>query len=405
MTLLAGVAKVCFSLLLLMVVVRSSPVTVTRTGLENNTDTTDSENNTTIDNTRSSDLCASVECSNWYECDASNGQCVRTSCEFNCDSDTETAVCGSDSNTYASACELKKKNCLDITNIYVKHYNRCKSCQDFEEEEVSSSTHFEELIALLNKCRAGTATVPDLLGYPSHGSPKCSSDNTDLFEPLQENQYCLAYWCSTRDGDLIPGTLHYAKIPDCSLRKSCTVGNSVYKDGYKFSGDCGICECLDGEVSCIEDFCGVPGNWTNESLKQLKVDVIHMFYFQYQNYDHTPIDLYYIRENKPAEISDRVLELIFSWKFEHYDKNNDHSLQDLELEHLFKDIYELIKVKTFKVQLRQLLNPQDDYSVKMNDWIGYFTEVDSTSSSTSSGDSTLMKRSLQRILKKRRLSN
>ena len=69
-----------------------------------------------------------------------------------------------------------------------------------------------------------------------------------------------------------------------------------------------------------------------------------------------------------------MLELIFNWKFEHYDKNNDHSLQDLELEHLFKDIYELIKVKTFKVQLRQLLNPQDDYSVKMNDWIGYFTE-------------------------------
>ena len=42
------------------------------------------------------------------------------------------------------------------------------------------------------------------------------------------------------------------------------------------------------------------GNWTNESLKQLKADVMHMFYFQYQNYDHTPIDLYYIRENKPA---------------------------------------------------------------------------------------------------------
>ena len=72
---------------------------------------------------------------------------------------------------------------------------------------------------LIFKCKAGTATVPDLLGYPSHGSPKCSSENTDLFEPLQENQYCLAYWCSTRDGDLIPGTLHYAKKPDCSKYK------------------------------------------------------------------------------------------------------------------------------------------------------------------------------------------
>ena len=48
------------------------------------------------------------------------------SCEFNCDNDTET-VCGSDSNTYVSACELRKKNCLDITNIYIKHYNRCTS--------------------------------------------------------------------------------------------------------------------------------------------------------------------------------------------------------------------------------------------------------------------------------------
>ena len=69
-----------------------------------------------------------------------------------------------------------------------------------------------------------------------------------------------------------------------------------------------------------------------------------------------------------------MLETILNWKFEHYDKNNDRSLQDLELEHLFKDIYDLIKVKTFKIQLRQLLNPQDDYSVKMNEWIEYFTE-------------------------------
>lgn len=250
-------AKVCLSVLLLMAVVRTSPVTVVKrdveniqTGLENNTNTTDhsSENNTTTDNnTRSSDLCESVECSNWYECDRSNGQCIRTSCEFNCDNDTKT-VCGSDSNTYVSACELRKKNCLDITNIYIKHYNRCTSCQDFKVKEVSSSTHFEELILLLNKCRAGTATVPDLLGYPSYGSPKCSSDNTDLFEPLQENRYCLAYWCSTRDGDLIPGTLHYAKIPDC--KKSCTVGDSIYKDGDTFSRAGGICECFDGEVSC-----------------------------------------------------------------------------------------------------------------------------------------------------------
>ena len=55
-------AKVCLSVLLLMAVVRSSPVTVKRdveniqTGLENNTNTTDysSENNTTIDNNTSS---------------------------------------------------------------------------------------------------------------------------------------------------------------------------------------------------------------------------------------------------------------------------------------------------------------------------------------------------------------
>ena len=86
-------------------------------------------------------------------------------------------------------------------------------------KEVSFETHLENLIPLLFKCRTGTATVPDLLGYPSYGSPKCSSENTDLFEPLQDNQYCKAYWCSTRDGDLIPGTLHYTNKPDCSKYK------------------------------------------------------------------------------------------------------------------------------------------------------------------------------------------
>ena len=51
------------------------------------------------------------------------------------------------------------------------------------------------------------------------------SENTDTYiEPLQENHYCLAYCCSTHDGDLIPGTLHCAKIPDCKpLSHKCDI--------------------------------------------------------------------------------------------------------------------------------------------------------------------------------------
>ena len=42
-------------------------------------------------------------------------------------------------------------------------------------------------------------------------------------------------------------------------RSSCVVGDHVYQDGEVFEPDCGICECLDGKIECIDEFCGVSG--------------------------------------------------------------------------------------------------------------------------------------------------
>lgn len=50
-------------------------------------------------------------------------------------------------------------------------------------------------------------------------------------------------------------------------RSSCIDNGHEYEDGEVFkSSTCGVCECLDGEITCINDFCGEPG----QSLAHVK---------------------------------------------------------------------------------------------------------------------------------------
>ena len=118
-------------------------------------------------------------------------------------------------------------------------------------------------------------------------------------------------------------------------RSSCVVDGQVYKDGVVFKPDCGICECLDGKIECINDFCGMSGksfvhticsvnNWyncynvivgdklcdmmhiyffthtgnlTDEQLDILRNDIYQLFVFQFQFSYHILIDLRYVRRN------------------------------------------------------------------------------------------------------------
>ena len=50
------------------------------------------------------------------------------SCDDKCPSEVQH-VCGCDGKTYLNQCELEKQNCIDKTNIDIRHNGKCRSKQ------------------------------------------------------------------------------------------------------------------------------------------------------------------------------------------------------------------------------------------------------------------------------------
>ena len=159
------------------------------------------------------------------------------SCEADCSSDLEE-VCGSDSVTYSSRCELEKHNCQNNLSLTVKHMGTCHSellnthimvaflsiltflgCKRKREEnnQLKASTtgyasHLRQIVNLLSECEeymsmgfSKTSNIP----YPFQ--PECSEDDSNDYALYQYNQFCDMYWCSTPEGKLIEGTYQLDK--------------------------------------------------------------------------------------------------------------------------------------------------------------------------------------------------
>ncbi len=160
------------------------------------------------------------------------------SCEADCSSNLEE-VCGSNSVTYSSQCELEKHNCQNDLNLTVKHMGKCHSellnthmhgrnlsilsllgCNRKREENADLKasiktyrSHLKHIKNLLSECTEymslrflETSDIP----YPFE--PECSEDDPNDYALYQYNQYCDMYWCSTTEGKLIEGTYQLDKV-------------------------------------------------------------------------------------------------------------------------------------------------------------------------------------------------
>lgn len=57
-------------------------------------------------------------------------------------------------------------------------------------------------------------------------------------------------------------------------------------------------ECLDGNVTCFEDYVpSTTGQLNKEQLLQLKDELVQLFYFQYNHEDHVLIDIRHIHQH------------------------------------------------------------------------------------------------------------
>ena len=73
------------------------------------------------------------------------------------------------------------------------------------------------------------------------------------------------------------------------------------------------------------------------------------------------------------DISEDKLKKILSWKYNHYDKNSNEILEDIETTHLVDEVHDLIGLKAFKKQLLERIETDGDTKISKTEWETYFT--------------------------------
>jgi len=56
---------------------------------------------------------------------ASDSRSATCRCDFRCDDDRDSSVCGEDGNDYPSECHLRQANCLHLTRVAIKYNGSC----------------------------------------------------------------------------------------------------------------------------------------------------------------------------------------------------------------------------------------------------------------------------------------
>ncbi|XP_019864270.1 PREDICTED: uncharacterized protein LOC109593722 [Amphimedon queenslandica] len=301
----------------------------------------------------------------------------------NCEEPKGDPICGSNGITFPSASELCLYNCRQNKSLTIKYAGRCRNCTEYSLNLSVRGTSSQERRDMLFKCLAKTYTPSDLISPPY--KPECFSGNDNhIFKPKQENRLCHLHWCASPDGTPITGTVKFDYQP-LQCDGICTVGNVTYNNGDKLMSSCGICQCTEGTMLCYEEYCEIEED-DIYLLNSLKMDILKFFIMQYQLSDvRAEVGLHYIRIHT-IDIQDSETPALTSWKFQHYDMDNDESLSQSDLQHFYDEVYRLIGTNSFKSHFDRLLDADNNGAVSKQEFRDLFIlEEASGSFSSSSG--------------------
>jgi Ca2+-binding EF-hand superfamily protein len=223
---------------------------------------------------------------------------------------------------------------------------------------------------------AGNLTIRDLL--------PCYRPECDLRTYAQRQCHSLGgshgkwCWCSGPTGLSIDGTLtKNMDLSFCSMRNSCQYKGVEHADGAVFQPEhqCGICECLDGTVTCFEDFVPDMQNRLNRTqLNTLSDLVIKFFVFENNRKDNILSDIRKIStlvENIPDDVQ---IPTLVEW-FDHYDKNGNGliDLNHSEETAFHNHISQFTSCKHFLDHLSEEIDTNDNESITLDEWQSFFS--------------------------------
>ena len=72
------------------------------------------------------------------------------------------------------------------------------------------------------------------------------------------------------------------------------------------------------------------------------------------------------------DISSDELSKILEWKFNYYDDNNNGIIESIEASRFIGEVYNLIKLKTFREQLENAIDVDSNTKFSQHEWSSFF---------------------------------
>jgi Ca2+-binding EF-hand superfamily protein len=260
------------------------------------------------------------------------------------------------------------------------------------------------LSVLQQKSDSGTITMRDIIDCYW---PYCDDQDSDLYRPKQCHSIGTRHskvdwcWCSGPAGLSIPDTLT-SDMPEnqCTQRSLCHYQGSQYSDGQVFEPvhGCGICECLDGNVTCFEEFVpDVDGQLNSTQLDQLSDLLKQFFYFENNHKDSILYDIRdisrIISDSESYISNDTQMSVLREW-FRHYDSDGNGGIEVNHTEETsFHDhIHQFTSCKHFLDHISIVFDVDSSGTITEAEWLDFFIRHTSGSESADS----VGRRSVQR---------
>jgi hypothetical protein len=168
-------------------------------------------------------------------------------------------------------------------------------------------------------------------------------------------------------------------MPDnqCVLRQSCDFRGTQHSDGEVFQPNhgCGICECLDGDVVCFEDFVpDMEGRLNSSQLDQLSDLLKLFFYFEDECTNSIVNDIRVISRRINTTISNETQRhRLYKW-FQHFDKDGNGCIELNHTEEVsfHNHVHQFTSCRHFLDHISDEFDTDNSGSITLDEWLNFF---------------------------------
>ncbi|KAK2193244.1 hypothetical protein NP493_16g05015 [Ridgeia piscesae] len=258
-------------------------------------------------------------------------------CQIVCQNSRLRPVCGTDGQTHASKCEIRRLRKCEDKNVRLKHRGRCKTSGP-------TSKCFDERRQALEQARQST---PDVY------IPVCKPDGN--FAEVQchiATGYC---WCVADDGKPIPGSSVRGMQIKCRSRNGQKhrrgAGARKTKKRKRERKQCGQTD---------------KATFNNNLIKLFSQEYARIPKPTPPQHPGAPKDLPVTSGSD--ELLDTPEKRVIEWKFSQLDVDNNNVLTRAEIRSLRRMLKKIVRPKTCAKKFHKYCDLDDDRKIQRSEW-------------------------------------